>query len=104
MSTPKGIVYLYRARQGILHALAILDAAGRLPVSDIADRDILIDAARDLLGHHLEEIDSNLDALDELTPLGKAEGMSLHALGQIGSARTRGLANHLSAIVEARHA
>ncbi|MEB3098809.1 hypothetical protein VCS63_23435 [Achromobacter sp. D10] len=63
MSTPKGIAYLNRARQGILHALAILDAADKLPINDIADLDILIDATRDLLGHHLEEVDSNLDAL-----------------------------------------
>lgn len=63
MSAPESIAYLNRARKGILHALAILDAAGKLPINDIADLDILIEAARDLLGHHLEEVDNNLDAL-----------------------------------------
>lgn len=63
MTTSKEIVFLDRARQGILHALAILDAASKLPVNDIADLDILIDAARNLLGHHLEEVDGNLDFL-----------------------------------------
>lgn len=49
------------------------------------------------------EIKALLDALDELMPLDPAEGVSLHALAQIGSARARDLANHLSVIVEVRH-
>lgn len=49
------------------------------------------------------EIKALLDALDELMPLDKAEGVSLHALAQIGSARARELANHLSVVVEVRH-
>lgn len=63
MTTSKEIVFLDRARAGILHALAILDAAGKLPINDIADLDILVGAARDLLGHHLEVIDQALDDL-----------------------------------------
>jgi len=63
MNNPNGMTYLNRAREGILHTLAILDAAEKLPVNDIADLDVLIGAARDLLGHHLEEVDNNLDAL-----------------------------------------
>lgn len=50
------------------------------------------------------DIKALLDALDELMPLDKAEGVSLHALAQIGAAKARDLANHLSIIVEVRHA
>lgn len=49
------------------------------------------------------EVKAILDALDELMPLDKADGVSLHALAQIGSARARDLANHLSVIVEVIH-
>ena len=49
------------------------------------------------------EIKALLDALDELMPLDKAEGVSLHALAQIGSAKARELANHLSVVTEVRH-
>lgn len=60
-------------------------------------------ASPDLVGMAWE-VKALLDALDELMPLDKAEGVSLHALAQIGSAKARDLANHLSIIVEARHA
>ncbi|KGD95264.1 hypothetical protein JL37_11305 [Achromobacter sp. RTa] len=50
------------------------------------------------------EIKALLDALDELMPLDKADGVALHALAQIGSARARELANHLSIVTEVRHA
>lgn len=63
MTTPKELTALNRARKGLLHTLAILDAADKLPINDIADLDILVDAARDLLGHHLEEVDEALDGL-----------------------------------------
>ncbi|KQZ96167.1 hypothetical protein [Achromobacter sp. Root565] len=49
------------------------------------------------------EIKALLDALDELMPLDTFDGVSLHALAQIGSARARELANHLSVIIEVRH-
>lgn len=63
MTTSKEIAFLERARQGFVHALAILDAADKLPNPDISDIDTLMNATRDLLGHHLEEIDDTLDAL-----------------------------------------
>ncbi len=63
MTTAKEIAFLERARTGLLHTLAILDAAGKLPVSDIADLDTLLGAARDLCGRHFEEIDNVIDAL-----------------------------------------
>lgn len=49
------------------------------------------------------EIKALLDALDELMPLDTFDGVSLHALAQIGSTRARALANHLSVIVEVSH-
>jgi len=61
-----------------------------------------IPAPKDLAGMAWE-LKALLDALDELMPLDKAEGVSLHALAQIGSARARDLANHLSVIVEVSH-
>ncbi len=63
MSAPNVIAPLQYARLGLLHVLAILDAANNLPVNDIADLDILVDAARDLCGRHLEEVDGAIDAL-----------------------------------------
>ncbi|MFY3460538.1 hypothetical protein ACOTJD_28175 [Achromobacter xylosoxidans] len=49
------------------------------------------------------EVKAPLDALDELMPLDQAEGVSLHALAQIGSAKARELVNHLSVVTEVRH-
>lgn len=63
MSPPNAIAPLQSARLGLLHVLAILDAANNLPVNDIADLDILVGAARDLCGRHLEEVDGAIDAL-----------------------------------------
>ena len=62
MTTSKQIQAL-RARTGLLHTLAILDAANRAPANDIADLDVLINAARDLCGRHLEETDDAIDGL-----------------------------------------
>ena len=63
MTTSKQIQALERARTGLLHTLAILDAANRAPANDIADLDVLINAARDLCGRHLEETDDAIDGL-----------------------------------------
>lgn len=49
------------------------------------------------------EVKALFDALDELMPFDKAEGVSLHALAQIGSVKARDLANHLSVVTEVRH-
>lgn len=63
MTTSGEIQHLERARKGFVHVLGILDAADKLPNPDTADIDTLVNAARDLLGHHLEVIDQALDDL-----------------------------------------
>lgn len=63
MTTSKEVRALERARLGLLHVLAILDAAERLTITDIADLECLVGAARDLCGRHLEEADGSIGAL-----------------------------------------
>ncbi|MDH2052557.1 hypothetical protein [Achromobacter marplatensis] len=63
MNPTKEIVLLERARLGLIHTLVILDAANRLSPPDTVDVNSLMGAARDLLGCHLEEIDSALASI-----------------------------------------
>ena len=61
MTTSKQIQALERARTGLLHWLSSTLPTGR--ANDIADLDVLINAARDLCGRHLEETDDAIDGL-----------------------------------------
>lgn len=63
MNTAKEIVFLERARLGLVHALVILDAADSLSPPETVNVNSLMGAARDLLGCHLEEIDTALSSL-----------------------------------------